>query len=196
MSVIALRVLLRTRSIDIRIFRRQPCLARPRYGFLPVALAALWLGAACAPVDGPPIAGDPVPDVQAVTLDGDAMALSDLRGQVVLVNLWATWCAPCRFETPFLQSLYDEYRERGFEIVGISVDDAGFEDVVREFTGEYGVTYTILHDPEMRSMDAFHAIGLPATYLVGRDGTIRFVRVGPVSEEDREFFDVLEAALG
>ena len=137
-----------------------------------------------------------MPDVQAVTLDGDAMALSDLRGQVVLVNLWATWCAPCRFETPFLQSLYDEYRERGFEIVGISVDDAGFEDVVREFTGEYGVTYTILHDPEMRSMDAFHAIGLPATYLVGRDGTIRFVRVGPVSEEDREFFDVLEAALG
>ena len=124
------------------------------------------------------------------------MALSDLRGQVVLVNLWATWCAPCRFETPFLQSLYEDYRERGFEIVGISVDDAGFEDVVREFTGEHGVTYTILRDPEMGAMDAFHAVGLPATYLIDRDGTIRFVRIGPVSEEDRAFFDALEAALG
>ena len=123
------------------------------------------------------------------------MALSDLRGQVVLVNLWATWCGPCRFETPFLQSLYEEYGERGFEIVGISVDDAGFEDGVREFTGEYGVTYTILHDPEMRSMDAFRAVGLPATYLLDRDGTIRLVRIGPVSEEDGEFFDALEAAL-
>ena len=159
-------------------------------------MTVLWLCAACAPVDGPPVAGDPVPDVQGATLDGEAIALSDLRGQVVLVNLWATWCAPCRFETPFLQSLYDEHRERGFEIVGISVDDAGFEDVVREFAGEYGVTYTILHDPEMRSMDAFHAVGLPATYLVDREGTIRFVRVGPVSEQDREFFDALEAALG
>lgn len=137
-----------------------------------------------------------MPDVRAATLDGEAVALSDLRGEVLLVNLWATWCAPCRFETPFLQALYDEHRERGFEIVGISVDDAGFEDVVREFAREYGVTYTILHDPEMRSMDAFRAVGLPATYLVDREGTIRFVRVGPVSEEDRAFFEALEAALG
>ncbi len=123
------------------------------------------------------------------------MALSDLRGKVLLVNLWATWCAPCRFETPFLQSLYGEYRERGLEVVGISVDDAGFEDTVREFTGEHGVTYTILHDPGMSSMDAYHAVGLPASYLIDRDGTIRFVRIGPVSEEDRAFFDALEAAL-
>ena len=137
-----------------------------------------------------------MPDVRAETLEGAVVALTDLRGQVVLVNLWATWCAPCRFETPFLQSLFEGYRGRGLEVVGISVDDAGFEDVVREFTGEHGVTYTILYDPEMRSMDAFHAVGLPATFLIGRDGTIRFVRIGPVSEEDREFFDALEAALG
>ena len=170
--------------------------AGPGAGPIRAAAAVLWLSTACTPVDRPPVAGDPVPDVAAVTLDGESVALTDLRGQVLLVNLWATWCAPCRFETPFLQSLYDEQRERGFEIVGISVDDAGFEDVVREFAGEYGVTYTILHDPEMRSMDAFRAVGLPATYLVDREGTIRFVRIGPVSEEDREFFDALEAALG
>ena len=150
---------------------------------------------ACAPGDGPPQVGDPAPDVLAATLDGEEMALSDLRGKVLLVNLWATWCAPCRFETPFLQSLYGEYRERGLEVVGISVDDAGFEDTVREFTGEHGVTYTILHDPGMSSMDAYHAVGLPASYLIDRDGTIRFVRIGPVSEEDRAFFDALEAAL-
>ncbi len=136
-----------------------------------------------------------MPDVRASRLDGGEMALSDLRGQVVLVNLWATWCAPCRFETPFLQGLYEEHRARGFEIVGISVDDAGLEDVVREFVGEFGVTYTILHDPAMRSMDAFQALGLPATYLVDREGTIRLARIGPVSEDDRDFLDALEAAL-
>lgn len=195
MSAFALRVLPRVGSIEIRSLFRRPGAAGPGGPLLRAALAVLWLAVACAPVDGPPAVGDPAPDVQAATLDGEAMALSDLRGQVVLVNLWATWCGPCRFETPFLQSLYEEYGERGFEIVGISVDDAGFEDVVREFTGEYGVTYTILHDPEMRSMDAFHAVGLPATYLVGRAGTIRLVRIGPVSEEDGEFFDALEAAL-
>ena len=182
--------------MDIRSLIRWLSPARPGARPFRTVAAVLSLCAACVPVDGPPVAGDPVPDVRASTLDGEAMALSDLRGQVVLVNLWATWCAPCRFETPFLQALYDEHRERGFEIVGISVDDAGFEDVVREFAGEYGVTYTILHDPEMISMDAFHAVGLPATYLVDREGTIRFVRIGPVSEEDREFFDALEAALG
>ena len=182
--------------MDISSLIRRFSPTGPGPGPIRASLAILWLCTACAPVDRPPVAGDPVPDVQAATLDGEAVALSDLRGRVLLVNLWATWCAPCRFETPFLQSLYDEHRERGFQIVGISVDDAGVEDVVREFAGEYGVTYTILHDPEMRSMDAFRAVGLPATYLVDREGTIRFVRIGPVSEEDREFFDALEAALG
>ncbi len=183
-----------SRDAGIGAFIRRPVPVRPRSVLLPAALIALG-SAACAPTDGPPRAGDPAPEVRAATLEGESLALSDLRGRVVLVNLWATWCGPCRIETPFLQSLYEEYRGRGFEIVGISVDDVGFEDAVRDFVGEYGVSYTVLHDPEMRSMDAFQAIGLPATYLVDRDGVVRLARVGPVSEEDREFFDALEAAL-
>ena len=114
----------------------------------------------------------------------------------MLLNIWATWCGPCRFETPFLQSVYEEHAERGFEIVGISVDDAGFEDTVQEFVDENSVTYTILHDAQMQAMDTFHVIGLPATYLVDREGVIRFIRLGPVSEEDEQFWTALEEALG
>lgn len=124
------------------------------------------------------------------------VSLTDLRGQVVLLNVWATWCGPCRFETPFLQSVYAEHQERGFEILGVSVDDAGFEDTVQEFADENSVTYTILHDSPMQAMDTFHVIGLPATYLIDREGVIRFIRLGPVSEQDQQFWTALEEALG
>ena len=152
--------------------------------------------AACLPEGGPPQVGETVPEYEAPTLAGEMVSLTDLRGQVVLLNVWATWCGPCRFETPFLQSVYAEHQERGFEILGVSVDDAGFEDTVQEFADENSVTYTILHDSPMQAMDTFHVIGLPATYLIDREGVIRFIRLGPVSEQDQQFWTALEEALG
>ncbi len=173
--------------------RQRPLSIRARLSISAIVVTSL---AACLPEGGPPQIGEQVPDYQASTLDRALVSLDDLRGQVVLLNIWATWCGPCRFETPFLQSVYEEHAERGFEIVGISVDDAGFEDTVQEFVDENGVTYTILHDAQMQAMDTFHVIGLPATYLVDREGVIRFIRLGPVSEEDEQFWTALEEALG
>lgn len=147
-----------------------------------------------------PEVGQPAPGYTAVTLDGDSVSLEGVRtrapgGKVVLLNLWATWCAPCRAETPFLQSLYEEHRDRGLEIVGISMDTRNALPQVREFVDEFGVTYTILHDGAMVGMELYQVLGLPATFLMDRDGVIRWMMYGPVSETNQTFLNALEDAL-
>jgi cytochrome c-type biogenesis protein len=160
-----------------------------------VLLATLVLPA-CVPLDarGPRL-GAPAAEYPATTLDGDTVTLSSLRGQVVLLNLWATWCAPCRTETPYLQSLYEEHAERGLRVVGISLDAGGAAEEIRAFIAEYGVTYMILHDPQMRGMELYQVIGLPATFLIDREGILRWMRYGPILEGDREFLEALEDVL-
>lgn len=161
--------------------------------------AAPLLVAGCLGADWalePPRTGDMAPDLEALALaDLQPVALSGYRGSPVLVNLWATWCAPCRFETPYLQSVYEEHRDRGLRIAGISVDTRSSLEAVKHFVADYGVTYDILLDPEMVSTDAFGAIGLPASFLVGGDGVILFDRLGPILEDDPEFVAALEEAL-
>lgn len=144
----------------------------------------------------PPRAGDPAPDFEAIALeDGETVSLADFRGSTVLVNLWATWCGPCRFETPYLQSVYEEYQGRGLKIAGVSVDSRGSLDAVEQFLADNGVTYDILLDPDMVSTDVFAAIGLPASFLIDADGMIVFSRIGPILEGDPEFLGALEDAL-
>jgi peroxiredoxin len=130
-----------------------------------------------------------------VRQEGKYVSLESMEGKVVLLNLWATWCAPCRHETPFLQSLYEERQGDGLEIVGISMDTGDAGDLVEEFVGEYGVTYTILLDPQMRGMELYQVLGLPATFLIDRDGTLTWMRFGPVGETDTDFLNALDAAL-
>ena len=113
----------------------------------------------------------------------------------MLLNFWATWCGPCRFETPFLQELFEEYDERGFEIVGVSMDTGDAADQVAMFVEEYGVSYTILHDSQMRGMEVYQILGLPATFLLDREGTLVWMKYGPVSETDAAFFQAIEDAL-
>jgi thiol-disulfide isomerase/thioredoxin len=130
-----------------------------------------------------------------MSLEGDTVSLADLVGSPVLLKLWATWCVPCRRETPYLQGVHERFGPRGLKVVGVSVDTRGAREDVEDFLDEFGVTYRTLHDPEMRSMDIFAAIGLPATYLIGRDGTLLWRRVGPVEEGDREFENALDKAV-
>ena len=156
----------------------------------------LWVSA-CTPGElRPPQVGDPAPEFQAVSLDGERIvALSDYAGKTILVNLWATWCAPCRLETPYLQSVYEENKDRGLMVVGVSVDSPSALDSVRDFLEEMGVTYDILLDPDMVSTDVFAAIGLPASFLIDTEGVVRYTRLGPIVEGDPEFLEALEQAL-
>ena len=152
---------------------------------------------ACAPAEdaGPPRLGEPIREYAAATLAGDTVTLASLKGKVVLLNLWATWCTPCRMETPYLQSLFEAHEAEGFEIVGISMDTGNAADDVAMFVEEYEVTYTILHDPQMRGMELYQVLGLPATFLIDREGVLQWMRYGPILESDTDFLQALEDAL-
>lgn len=152
------------------------------------------LGGCVGDLPGPQI-GRPAAEYTAVTLEGDSISLASLRGEVVLLNLWATWCGPCRTETPYLQSLFEDYKDQGFNIVGVSLDTGDASEDIEMFVEEYGVTYTILHDPMMKGMDLYQVLGLPATFLVDREGVLRWMRYGPILEGDQEFLQALEELL-
>jgi peroxiredoxin len=160
-----------------------------------MALPVLIWG--CVPTDSPgPRVGSPAPAYEISTLEGDSVALASFQGSPVLLNLWATWCAPCRYETPFLQSLYEEWGDRGLEVVGVSLDAGDATELIREFTEEYGVTYTVLADSRLAGMETYQVLGLPATFLIDREGIIRWMKFGPVSETDQSFLTALETVVG
>lgn len=161
-------------------------------------LAACLLFGACAPGDaflGPPRAGDPLPPLETTSLSGQAVVTDSYQGRALVLNLWATWCPPCRAEMPYLQELSEEYGDRGLSVVGISVDGSGARDLLERFLEEAGVRYDILLDPAMVSMDELGILGLPATFLVDASGTISHVRTGPIMEGDESFIAELEAIL-
>ncbi|MFN0073294.1 MAG: TlpA family protein disulfide reductase [Chloroflexota bacterium] len=121
------------------------------------------------------------PDFSLVTLDDRTLSLAELRGKVVVLNFWATWCTPCRAEMPALEQVYQSYRERGLVIVGIDVQEPA--DKVRAFLPEVGVTFPIVLDSDSRLALRYRATGLPATFIVDRAGTVRDIRLGPYTEE-------------
>ncbi len=123
------------------------------------------------------------------------MSLESLKGQVVLLNLWATWCGPCRAETPYLQEVFEEHRDEGFVIVGVSMDTGDAVEAIEMFVEEYEVGYTILHDPRMAGMELYQVLGLPATFLIDREGVLRWMRYGPIPEGDPAFLAALEDVL-
>lgn len=124
--------------------------------------------------------GSRAPDFTYPDLDGTPVSLSDLRGKVVLVNLWATWCPPCREEMPSMERLYRAMEGRPFEILAVSVDaQEGGVDVagreggnLRAFAEELELTFPILHDPSMRIQSLYQATGFPESFVVGKDGVI------------------------
>jgi cytochrome c biogenesis protein CcmG/thiol:disulfide interchange protein DsbE len=158
------------------------------------ALALIAL-AACEGRGRGPSVGAPIADYGATTLTGDSVSLASLRGDVVLLNLWATWCVPCRTETPYLQSISEEYGALGLEVVGVSQDVGDVRDDIAMFVEEYGVTYTILHDPQMRGLDLYRVFGMPGSFLIDREGILRWMQYGPILEGDPTFLRALEDVL-
>ena len=118
-----------------------------------------------------------------------------MRGEVVLLNLWATWCLPCRTETPYLQSISEAYGDRGLRVVGISQDVGNAREDIRAFVEQFGVTYTILHDPRMRGLDLYQVNALPGTFLIDREGILRWMQFRPIREGDPAFLQALSDAL-
>jgi cytochrome c biogenesis protein CcmG/thiol:disulfide interchange protein DsbE len=119
--------------------------------------------------------GTHAPDFAALTLDDEprTKTLADYRGEVVLLNIWATWCAPCRVEMPSMQALHEDYADRGLRVVAISIDDPGTEETVQNFVESLGLTFEILFDPSGAIKQRYHTTGVPETAVIARDGTIR-----------------------
>lgn len=99
--------------------------------------------------------------------------LADYRGRPVLLNIWATWCAPCRAEMPSIERLQRTYGPRGLKVVAVSIDDAGSEAGIRQFARDMGLTFEILHDSTGQIQHAYATTGVPETVIIGRDGVIR-----------------------
>jgi len=113
----------------------------------------------------------PAPAIALTDLSGETLSPSSYKGKVVLINFWAAWCTPCRAEIPQFVMLQDKYRSRGFQAVGISLDDP--EGALRDFCRESGVNYPIVKGNQ-KIAEAFGGVlGLPTTFLIGRDGLIR-----------------------
>ena len=142
--------------------------------------ARLVLAAALAAVAGaavPAVApAAPAPDFTLRTMGGPNLRLAEQRGQVVLVNFWATWCGPCRQEMPHLNRLYEKYKASGFVLLGVNVDD----DVrnAAEVAGKLRVTFPVLLDTEKKVSRLYDRNSMPSTVVIDREGRVRYIHRG------------------
>lgn len=150
-----------------------------------LVVAGLGLGAWGLTRYAPPPEGAQIgmraPDYKVVNvMTGDSIGLrSGYEGKVVLINVWATWCIPCRKEMPSMERLWSEFRREGFAIAAVSVDDAPAEKV-RAFAQELHLTFDILHDRSNNIQPAYQTLGVPQSYLLDRQGRIVQIEIGEV----------------
>ncbi len=155
-----------------------------------VMVSTLGLGlAGCSSSETAPEVGKLAPDFQLSALDGGSVSLSDFRGRPVLINFWASWCGPCRYEMPFLQRIHEEQAANGLVVLGVNLGES--PDEVREFMGEFGLTFPTLLDSRQDVALTYNVRGIPTTLLIDEDGVIRDRKVGAFATMKE-----LETALG
>lgn len=161
-----------------------------------VVLAAVWLPRQRI---RPVVAGHPAPDFTVTDAEGEPVTLDSYDGRVVLVNVWATWCAPCREEMPSMQRLYDLFSRDDFEIAAISVDapprsadsrgNPGGDAIA--FARELGLTFPVLLDPTGEIQRTYRTSGVPESFLIGRDGIIYKKVAGPTEWDSQTNVDLV-----
>ena len=147
-------------------------------------LAVLSLGAPAVAGDLKPWQGGAPPPLELKDLEGRAHRLSDYRGKVVLINVWATWCEPCRDEMPSIQRLRDRMAGKPFAVLAVNVGE--FESRIEEFFRKYQLDLTVLRDHSSDVMKAWRVRQLPATFIVARDGRIRYSQSGEYDWADEK----------
>jgi cytochrome c biogenesis protein CcmG/thiol:disulfide interchange protein DsbE len=150
-----------------------------------LVLGIAWIAASRVPAEQAlartqrppsPQASFAAPDFSLATRGGDPVTLSSLRGQVVLVNFWATWCPPCRAEMPAIQEVYDKYRDQGFTVLAIDVQES--EDQVANFADRNGLTIPILIDHDGSVSNRYQVKAMPSTFFIDQNGVIQEVTLG------------------
>jgi peroxiredoxin len=161
-------------------------------GLLIVGIVSLFLLTSTFSTTSPTSVGEnapakvdfPAPDLQLHDLTGNPVSLSDYKGQVVLVNNWATWCPPCRQEMPILDAYYRDHRHQDFVIVAIDAGDAA--DQVADFVNRYGMSFPVWVDPSSSALNSFRNNYLPSSYLIDKEGQVVLVWSGAVTRASLE----------
>ena len=153
-----------------------------------VLVAAIALGLQLARQNMRQPTSGPASDFQLDLFDGGQFRLSDHRGQVVMLNFWASWCPPCRDEAPELQALYADYRDAGFTLVGVNMLESA-PAKARAFIDEFGITYANGEDTGQRVTNLYHVEGPPESFLIDRRGNVRRFYLGSIN------YDTVSAAI-
>jgi peroxiredoxin len=139
--------------------------------------------------------GHATPALRLPRLDGGVTALSDHRDKLVIVNFWATWCQPCLTEMPTLEALWQEYRNRGLIVLGVSVDRDAPRPLLDPYVGRLGLTFPVLLDAELKAAQAWRVTGLPATFLVRPGGDAVGMAFGAREWNSAEMRELIEPML-
>jgi len=162
---------------------------------IPFALIGAGLGlltSAAAPAAS--IApGAPAPAFQLHSAASTDVSLSDLKGQVVLINFWASWCGPCRQEMPVLEQLYRKYKAAGFTLIGINVEPKSGD--AEGFLKATPVSFPVLFDPESKVSRLYDVTGMPSTVILDRTGKIRYIHHGYKPGEESEYLDQIRTLV-
>jgi len=145
------------------------------------AVLALGALAACSPafLSAPaPEVGAVAPEIRLQSLQGEALSLGDLRGQVVLINFWATWCGPCKLEMPAIQA---RYNDGGFAVLAVDFNEPA--DLVQTFVDDLDLSFPVLLDPGGKVQELYRVRGYPTTFFVDAEGIIRALHIGEMSAD-------------
>jgi peroxiredoxin len=123
----------------------------------------------------------PAPKLELFDLEGKPVSLENLRGNIILVNNWATWCPPCKEEMPVFEDFYQEHKQEGFTIIAVEAGQSEAE--VASFVNSYQLSFPIWLDPQNKALDAFRNQRLPSSYLIDRVGTVRMAWTGEITRK-------------
>ncbi|MDJ0906513.1 MAG: TlpA disulfide reductase family protein [Woeseiaceae bacterium] len=139
------------------------------------------------------LAGQSAPDFALKSSTGENLRLSEFRGDVVMVNFWATWCGPCRQEMPLLDELYSRYGRVGFSLLGVNIDDNSSKAM--DMVSELGVSFPVLFDSSKEVSKLYEVDAMPVTVLIDREGTVRYVHLGYKPGYEDKYLDQIRSLL-
>ncbi|MDH4126190.1 MAG: TlpA family protein disulfide reductase [Gammaproteobacteria bacterium] len=142
---------------------------------------------------GSGLTGQPAPDFALKSASGDNLRLSEYRGNVVMVNFWATWCGPCRQEMPLLDELYSRYERVGFTLLGVNIDDDSRKAM--NMISELGVNFPVLFDDRKEVSKLYEVDAMPVTVIIDREGNVRFIHQGYKPGYEEHYLDQVRTLL-
>ncbi len=148
----------------------------------------------CMPILSHAVAvADVAPDFTLKSLDGKNTRLKEYRGQVVLINFWASWCGPCRQEMPLLEKIDKRYRDAGFTVLGVNVE--GKAGPAQEIATKTGVTFPVLVDEGQKVSEMYTVQAMPSSVVIDRDGVIRYVHLGYKPGDEAKYLEVVKKLI-